>query len=113
MSNKVQNYITGVLKTISFVDCRSINIGGNDKRGMPDIEIFYPEGKVMFVEVKSEVTKDRLKKDGLQAFRMGQLRDIGHDVRIAATMDDAHRICMEVIDTVAEWLVRGENDTST
>lgn len=53
-------------------------------RGWPDIMIALPAGKVLWLEVKSEV--GRLEKE--QVLRHGQLENLGHPVEVVRSPED-------------------------
>ena len=63
-----------------------------DNPGVPDRLIILPDGRIVFVELKSSF--GRLAK--LQAWQISRMKELGCDVRVLHGVDDVDRFISEV-----------------
>lgn len=78
------------------------NLGGRSYKfispgqsGVPDRIIFLPDGKIYFVELKTEVGK--LSK--LQRLQIHRLKKLGHEVKVLYGMEDVKEFINEITTT--------------
>ena len=77
---KLEAYLVEQCKKLGFM-CRKVQWLG--RNGAPDRVVFMPEGKVLWIELKSpkgEVSE-------IQKLEFGRMEKLGHDVWIAYTKE--------------------------
>lgn len=81
---KIQRKTIQYAKSIGVMVKRSY-AGPGAETGWPDVEFFFPQGRVLFIEFKSpgETTKKR------QLHIHSELRKLGHTVKVCDNFDDA------------------------
>ncbi|MCK9513695.1 MAG: VRR-NUC domain-containing protein [Pigmentiphaga sp.] len=80
----VQNKAIRYAKSIGLMVRRNY-MGPGAETGWPDVEFFFPRGKVLFIEFKAP--GEPLRKR--QEFIIAQLRERGHTVHVCDSYEDA------------------------
>ncbi len=90
--SKIQTRIIEYARSLGFAAKRNY-MGPGAETGWPDVEIFVPYGKVVFIEFKSPGKKPRK----IQEYRIEKLRQLGFRVLICDDYDEARDIIDECL----------------
>jgi len=67
--------------------------------GMPDRMVLFPDGRVMWVELKT----DGGTVSPLQMYRHRWLRALGHDVRVVWSKEDVDNLVKAITNDEIDW----------